>query len=560
MIRLNAPNFVQQRYMVYVLVTLIPVLLLANIFLIYQNSRVIEYNKGLQDEAEKIKVNTLDIIRSIHQMDMGLRGYALINSKKQLKVTTDGLVRIDSVFDRLEGALLRQDFPMESFHIMKDSVYLYFDILRDMITLVDEGKIGEFNEVLKEDLGFYAYLSYKRFADHVHSFENKIAADARWRYKLALKNSYILQIVIFLITVPSLFYTVFLFNKTLKISKELHLAEQKTSSILASQKEDLERQVQERTNEIQAQNEEISAQNEEMVAHNEQLVLQQDEIARQRNTLAEKNTKLEEAYATIEQQNQLIQQKNEELSREVIHQTRDLRKTNLELIEQNSRLEQFAYIISHNLRAPMTRLIGLSSILELAETAPEKDKIIQLMVKSTSEFDNVLQDLTHILSIQKLNTKVYSVIDLSEIIQKVVNMLENEINSTGAEIITSFTKAPALYSLPQYIDSIFYNLVSNALKYRHPDRKPVITIKSRKVNNFIQIIVSDNGLGINLSKHKDAVFNLYKRFHFHVEGKGLGLFLVRTQVEALGGHIKVESKLGAGTTFKIDFKNQENSK
>ena len=546
-----------KRYMVYILVIAIPVLLLMNIFLIYENSQVIRRNKELQDEAEKTKVNTVNVLKTIHQMDMGLRGYALINSKIQLKVTTDGFVQMDTIFSRLEQSLSRQGFPMESFYVMRDSVYLYFNTLRHMIILVDEGKLDEFNEVLEEDLGFYAYLAYRRFADNVIIFEDKIAEDARWRYNLALKNSYILQIVIFLLTVPAIFYTVHLFNKTLKISEDLRLAQQHNSTILASQKKDLERQVQERTNEISAQNEEISAQNEEMVAHNEQLVVQQDEIASQRNALKEKNSKLEEAYKTIEQQHHLIREKNKALAREVDHQTRDLRKTNLELIEQNSRLEQFTYIISHNLRAPMTRLIGLSSILELARSEEDKDKIIQLMVKSTSEFDNVLKDLTYILDIQKLNTKVYSVIDLAGIIEKVMAMLENEISNTNAEINTDFTKAPTLYSLPQYIESVLYNLVSNALKYRHPERQPVIIIKSKKVKSYIQITVSDNGLGINLTKHKDAVFSLYKRFHFHVEGKGLGLFLVRTQVEALGGRIKVESTLGAGTTFKIDFKNHE---
>jgi signal transduction histidine kinase len=546
--------------MVYVLVIVIPVLLLLNIFLIYQNSNVIEYNKRLQDETEKIKVNTLDIIRTLHQIDMGLRGYALIDSKGQLSIATGGFVQMETVFDSLETSLSRQNFPMQSFRIMKDSIYLYFDVVREMISMVEERRMQEFNEVLEKNLGYFAYLSYVRFTNHVNTVEDKIAADARWRYNLALKNSYLLQIVIFFITVPALFYTVYLFNKSLKISEHLRLVEQKNSNMLASQKEELERQVQERTNEILAQNEEISTQNEEISAHNEQLVLQQDEIEIQRNTLAEKNNKLEEAYKTIEQQHHLIQEKNEALTREVNLQTRDLRKTNLELIEQNSRLEQFAYIISHNLRAPMTRLIGLSRILDFAKTEEEKNKIIQLMVKSTSEFDNVLQDLTHILDIQKLNTKVYSVIDLAEIMQKVLDMLENEINSTEAEIKTDFTKAPTLYSLPQYIDSIFYNLISNAIKYRHPDRPPVIIIKSRKANNLIQITVSDNGLGIDLSKHKEAVFNLYKRFHFHVEGKGLGLFLVRTQVEALGGQIKVESKLGVGTIFKIDFKKHENSK
>ena len=237
---------------------------------------------------------------------------------------------------------------------------------------------------------------------------------------------------------------------------------------------------------------------------------------------------------------------------EVDRQTQDLKKTNLELIEYNNRLEQFAYIISHNLRAPMARLVGLSHVLDHARSGDESQKIIRLMIKSTGELEQVIKDLGVILGVQKTGSLPIAEVDLRLSFNKVVEMLEPEIKETGASLQQNF-EVDKFYSLPPYIDSILYNLISNALKYRHPDRVPVVSLNSRLDNDTITIEVRDNGLGIDLDKNKENLFNLYKRFHFHVEGKGLGLYLVKTQVMALGGRIDVDSKLYEGTTFTLLF-------
>ncbi|RAV99233.1 sensor histidine kinase [Pseudochryseolinea flava] len=541
-------------YIVYILFVLILSLLLANIILMYQNNKVIEYNKAQQEEAERIKVNTLDIIRTIHQLDMGLRGYALIFSDVQHDVVLKGFAQMDTILRRLEVSLAKQHFPMESFNTLRDSTNIYIGTIRSMLVLAEQQKIGEFNAMLKKDLGLYAYLSYVRFTNHVNSFEDSIAKQAHARYRLALRNGYVLQIVLFFIMVPALLYMMFLFNKTIRISTQLAAARQDTADVLSRQKLELENQVQERTNEILAQNEEIIAQNEEIVSHNEQMNLHQVEIERQRNALQERTEKLTEAYQIIERQHNMMQERNKELTQEVSEQNRDLRKTNLELIEQNNRLEQFGYIISHNFRAPMARLIGLSRLLKDSDQESDRANLINLIVKSTNDFDNVFKDLTMILSIQKLNTDVYTKITLDEVMKKVTSMLEQEIFTTDAEVLTDFSKAPVVVSLCQYIESILFNLVSNAIKFRHPDRKPIVIVKSKMVGHQFLLSVTDNGLGIDLERHASTVFNLYKRFHFHVEGKGLGLFLVRTQVEALGGRIKIESKPDSGTVFKIELK------
>jgi signal transduction histidine kinase len=105
-----------------------------------------------------------------------------------------------------------------------------------------------------------------------------------------------------------------------------------------------------------------------------------------------------------------------------------------------------------------------------------------------------------------------------------------------------------------YVQSILFNLLSNALKYRAPDRTLRVRIETRREDGYVRLSVADNGLGIDLAKHGPKLFGLYRRFHTHVEGKGLGLHLIKTQIEALGGKVTLQSREGAGTTFNIYFK------
>lgn len=543
--------------LLYVVVALIGLLLVANILLIFRNSQVIEHNKKLQEEAEQIKVNTLDVIRNLHLLDLGLRGYALVKNSKLIVEPIDSVsAHKEIIFNNLETALASQGYPLQPLQEIKDSVNAYFGFVLYMKNLVDTNQQEKFLQLLDQDRGYAVWLKYKQFSDDINRFEDAISANAQANYEAALRNSYWLQIVLFFITMPTLVYTAFYTRKTIMISSALRQMEEEKSRMLADQNQQLELMVKQRTREIQTQNEEISAQNEEITAHNEQLVLQQHEIATQRNALAEQNDQLRRAQQIIEDQSKLISRKNQELATEVERQTEDLKRTNLELIEQNGRLEQFAYIISHNLRAPLARLVGLAGILNTARTVEEKDQIIQFMVTSTNEFDHVIKDLSYILGIQKLSTKVLGQINFGEVVDKVFTMLEMEVKETKSVLIKDYVEPFHIFSLPQYVESVVYNLLSNAIKYRHPERKPEIRIQARHEGEWTKIEITDNGLGIDLKNHHNNLFGLYKRFHFHVEGKGLGLYLVRTQVEALGGRIEVTSQVNDGTTFSIFLKNK----
>jgi signal transduction histidine kinase len=144
-------------------------------------------------------------------------------------------------------------------------------------------------------------------------------------------------------------------------------------------------------------------------------------------------------------------------------------------------------------------------------------------------------------------------IRFKDIMDKVIQSLEGELIRSGASITFEFNKAPTVIYSRAYMESIMLNLMSNAIKYRSPDRKPTIHLESSIEGNTVQLRVSDNGLGIDMRKHGDKLFGLHKTFHGNKEARGVGLFLIKTQVEALGGSIQATSTVGKGTTFMINF-------
>lgn len=521
-------------YGLYGIVFVIALLLLGDIYLIYQNNLIITENKNLQERAEKIKVGTSDVMRSLHLLDLSVRSYAFVQNEHFDSAIKIALKDKDAALQQLELQLRSQNYPMDKFNRLRDSIEIYITSTIEIIDLIKRKQLEGLIHFLEEDPGYQVWLQYVAFSKDVNEFEDRISEQAKGRYENALRNIYLLQVILFLLAVPTLAYMAYYTTKVLKVSEKLRKSEEEKASILFHQNQLLEKTVNERTREILAQNEEITAQNEEISVHNEKLM---------------------EAKSIIERQNETIHQKNTELATEVDRQTQDLKQANSELTEHNNRLEQFAFIISHNLRAPMSRIVGLSSILDFTKDVDEVSEIVKLMLKSTHDLDQVIKDLTIILGIQKMNSQVLDTIRLNVLMDKVMNTLDAEIKESRADITLNFEKANVVKSLSPYLESILYNLVSNAIKYKHPGRRPAIHVASSVEGNFVRVDITDNGLGIDLENVKDGIFSLYKRFHFHVEGKGMGLYLVKTQLAALGGEIRIKSKEGEGTTFSVFLKN-----
>jgi ligand-binding sensor domain-containing protein/signal transduction histidine kinase len=327
---------------------------------------------------------------------------------------------------------------------------------------------------------------------------------------------------------------------------------------IKEQNRKLEHTVLEKTKELQSANEElvvreeeIKAQNEDLSLQNEELTQRQEEIATQRDLLAEQNQRLEDAWKTIEQQNKEILLHNRSLDLEIKERTQ-------ELVEYNQQLEQFAFITAHNLRAPVARILGLGKVLELIRKDPIEAKlIVDKLIFTTEELDTVVKDVSTVLEIRKNKTYVVGKLNFEEELAIIKENLEHEITETRAEIIDDFSEANVIHTAKPYLDSILINLIHNAIKYRDVNRRLSIHVKTGVTDGYICLTIRDNGLGIDLGLHKKNMFNLYKRFHTHVEGKGMGLYLVKAQVVALGGKIEVESEVNVGTTFKVFLKNNE---
>jgi ligand-binding sensor domain-containing protein/anti-sigma regulatory factor (Ser/Thr protein kinase) len=287
---------------------------------------------------------------------------------------------------------------------------------------------------------------------------------------------------------------------------------------------------------------------EELAQQNEELIQSQEEISAQRDIVSAQNFELQKARQIIEEQNNEIIKRNETLEAEVEERTHDL-------VEYNQQLEQFAFISAHNLRAPVARILGLGHILEISKNDVQESRmIIDKMMITTEELDRVVRDLNTVLELRRDSTSEIVRIDLEEELRLVKINLQKEIEDRKATLYEDFSKGGTLWTVKPYLDSILLNLVSNAIKYRHPNRRPVIRIRSEQVNEHLHLIVQDNGLGMDMALCKDKLFNLYSRFHLHIEGKGMGLYLVKTQMTALGGKIEVESRVNEGTTFHLFFK------
>jgi PAS domain S-box-containing protein len=226
-----------------------------------------------------------------------------------------------------------------------------------------------------------------------------------------------------------------------------------------------------------------------------------------------------------------------------------------ELTQNNKDLKQFSYITSHNLRAPLSNLTGL---LNLIEEIPIEDselkEIINGFSKSTHLLNDTINDLVKVIIIKDNPSIQKEKLLIKDVFENVFNQLSFLISS-NKPILKIDLEVETIFNINKsYLESIFLNLLTNAINYREPSRQLRITIATKVEDNNLFIIFKDNGIGIDLEKNNDKIFGLYQRFHNYPESKGLGLYLVKSQVESMGGTISVDSNVGKGTTFTIVFK------
>ncbi|AKD05855.1 hypothetical protein PKOR_20255 [Pontibacter korlensis] len=231
---------------------------------------------------------------------------------------------------------------------------------------------------------------------------------------------------------------------------------------------------------------------------------------------------------------------------------------NEELLATNADLDNFVYSASHDLKAPISNIEGLMEALveylpqETLESGSVK-RVIDLIQSSVDRFKRAVTDLTEVAKIQREASDDVKSINLAEVINEVQLDFEFLIAETEAVIEKDLAPDTVLQFSTKNLRSVVYNLVSNAIKYRSPERKPHVQITTKTTPEYVVLQVKDNGLGMNL-QNKSKIFSMFKRLHDHVEGSGVGLYIVKRIVENAGGYIEVESEVGVGSTFTVYFK------
>ncbi|EJF10264.1 MULTISPECIES: ATP-binding protein [Pontibacter] len=236
----------------------------------------------------------------------------------------------------------------------------------------------------------------------------------------------------------------------------------------------------------------------------------------------------------------------------------ELQRKNSMLRDANFDLDSFVFTASHDLKSPVANIEGLLSILSDAVSKEEMDReeikqITAMMKTSLKRFSATIRDLTTIVELDKAGAdEKAAALDLYDIMESVKQDLQSLIVESGAEIEVIATDSRLTGFSLRNFKSILTNLVSNAIKYRSPDRTPEVIVKLEKSDGKSYLSVQDNGLGIPAKKQHN-VFTMFKRLHNHVEGSGIGLYIVKRMVDRVQGEIKVESELDKGTTFTIVF-------
>ena len=226
---------------------------------------------------------------------------------------------------------------------------------------------------------------------------------------------------------------------------------------------------------------------------------------------------------------------------------------NQQIVQQNNELQNFVRIISHNLRGPISNLLMLSKIYDWGKDEVNDD-IVRKIESTTEALDQTIKDLNFSLSLKNADKTQFKEIKLTSVMKDVGGLLSEEINKTKTIIKADFSNADAVFGLKSYIVNILYNLILNAINYSKENSVPVVQLSTDQTENSTILRVFDNGIGMELTPEKERkIFDMYGRLSGATEGKGLGLYLVKTQVEAMNGKIEVQSKKDIGTTFTIHF-------
>jgi signal transduction histidine kinase len=224
-------------------------------------------------------------------------------------------------------------------------------------------------------------------------------------------------------------------------------------------------------------------------------------------------------------------------------------------VRTNVDLDNFIYTASHDLKAPISNIEGLLYLLqeELPPEAVQNTEVVPAltrMLDAVERFKRTIEHLTEVSKLQKEHAPVATSVSLAAVVEDVRQDLLPLLQAAGVKLFIDVSVLPPVQFSEKNLRSIVYNLLSNAVKYRHSDRTPHVDVRAHVRPGHTVLEVHDNGLGLDPA-HLPRLFTMFQRFHDHVEGTGIGLYMVKRMVENAGGRIEVHSQLGAGTTFFV---------
>ncbi|SDL28154.1 PAS domain S-box-containing protein [Catalinimonas alkaloidigena] len=256
------------------------------------------------------------------------------------------------------------------------------------------------------------------------------------------------------------------------------------------------------------------------------------------------------AVLTVARDVTLLKQLEHELQTHVAA----LEETTHLLRGRNQMLQEFAFIVSHNLRSPVTNLATILELYDRSAHSAEKEILLQQLRKVAGRLAETVKDLTEVVRVQTDDTLVSEELRFEEVLCHLNESLVAQIQESGARVCAHFTECPTVTYPKVYLESIMLNLLTNAIKYRAADRTAQVCFRThRSEDGRVVLTCQDNGVGIDLERHGTKLFGLHKTFHGHPDARGVGLFITKNQIESQGGSIGVESRVGEGTTFKIVF-------
>ncbi len=269
------------------------------------------------------------------------------------------------------------------------------------------------------------------------------------------------------------------------------------------------------------------------------------ELAEKNRLLTDKNKELQDTHKKLKETNNKLEQRVEERTVELTERNRELQRI-------NQVLDNFLHVSAHDLRGPLSNLKMALGIFGKVKDKAKQEQLLEGIDASLHRIDQTIIGIIEMVEVQKDKKNGAQKVVLEELINVIKMDYQPQIEKNRATIVTDFSKAPEINFIEPYLESIFRNLISNALKYRSEENNPVINISSSRKGNQLHLVFKDNGTGIDLNKYGNALFKAFSRIEKqNTDGKGIGLHLVKNIVEMNGGNIEVESKPGEGTTFKL---------